>query len=99
LLDPKKGFLVNGTTLKIYCQVFPQGGVKWEHGPIHHPSPLPPGFNAKELLSEEMRTLMDDPEHSDVTLVTSTQSFPTFKVILSGEKLPFLSAYIVALEN
>ena len=81
-LDPSKGFLWDGNSLKIYCQIFLDTGLKLTKSDqsIRERNIL----RGSDLLAQQLKCLKDCQDFSDVVLTTNTKSFPTFKCILAG---------------
>jgi hypothetical protein len=77
IFDPAKGYLVDGTTVKVHVKIDPKEELV--HTKLHSQcGPM--------LLSQQLKMLMDDPEFSDVTLVADSVSFQANKSILAGNK-------------
>jgi hypothetical protein len=84
-MDPTKGYLTNGSRLTIHCQIFPKVDEDWKHIKVDQPSAHARALKGSKFLGEQLKTLIDDPEYSDVTLATPGKSFLVNKSILSGK--------------
>ena len=68
--DMEKDFLVEDT-LQVHIQMREGGeGEKWSTGP--------------QLLMQQLSSMLDDEELSDIQVFTPTKSFPASKIILAG---------------
>ena len=82
ILDPTKGFLCDGNSLKLLCQIILNSPIQQKKMDYKRNEDSRPC--GSELLSEELKCLSICRDHSDVTLTTKTKSFPSFKCLLAG---------------
>jgi hypothetical protein len=83
VLDPAKGFLGDGNTLQVYCQISVEEEVKTFE--IDHSTNEELQLEGLESHSAHMKSLLNDETFSDVKLTTTSKSFPAIKSILACE--------------
>ena len=86
-------FLINGKGLKFYIEIGIQGLLeeRVESGARKKKKDDPLRMERLELLSHQMKSLMDKGDFDTVHLRTKTKSFPALKNVLAGQKTTYFN--------